>query len=205
MSRLDRILAGGLFAAGLAVVVGYGISQTGPAQAQAADGPGPNLVIEIAGQANGTVVIDLLPEVAPKHVAQIVALARQGAYDNVVFHRVIDGFMAQTGDVQYGKAGGDLSMAGMGGSAMPDIPAEFTNALSFQRGVVGMARAQDPNSANSQFFITFGDASFLDGQYTIVGNVVSGMEVVDAIKRGDGRNGEVSGAPDVMTRVTVQE
>ncbi len=205
MSRLDRILAGGLFAAGLAVVVGYGISQTGPAQAQAADGPGPNLVIEIAGQANGTVVIDLLPEVAPKHVAQIVALARQGAYDNVVFHRVIDGFMAQTGDVQYGKAGGDLSMAGMGGSAMPDIPAEFTTALSFQRGVVGMARAQDPNSANSQFFITFGDASFLDGQYTIVGNVVSGMEVVDAIKRGDGRNGEVSGAPDVMTKVTVQE
>ncbi len=205
MSRLDRILAGGLFAAGLAVVVGYGISQTGPAQAQAADGPGPNLVIEIAGQANGTVIIDLLPEVAPKHVAQIVALARQGAYDNVVFHRVIDGFMAQTGDVQYGKAGGDLSMAGMGGSAMPDIPAEFTDALSFQRGVVGMARAQDPNSANSQFFITFGDASFLDGQYTIVGNVVSGMEVVDAIKRGDGRNGEVSGAPDVMTKVTVQE
>ena len=164
------------------------------------DGPGPNLVIEVAGAANGTVVIDLLPDVAPKHVAQITALAKEGAYDNVVFHRVIDGFMAQTGDVANGKAGGDLSMAGMGGSSLPDIPAEFTNALSFQRGVVGMARAQDPNSANSQFFITFGDASFLDGQYTIVGNVISGMDVVDKIQRG-----EPPATPDVMTKVTVQE
>ena len=198
MSRLDRILAGGLFAAGLAVVVGYGISQS--ALAQATDGPGPNLTIEVAGAANGTVVIDLLPDVAPQHVAQIVALAKEGAYDNVVFHRVIDGFMAQTGDVQYGKAGGDLSMAGMGGSDKPDIPAEFTDKLSFQRGVVGMARAQDPNSANSQFFITFGDASFLDGQYTIVGNVISGMDVVDKIQRG-----EPPATPDVMTKVTVQE
>ena len=198
MSRRDRILAGGLFAAGLAVVVDYGISQR--AQAQATDGPGPNLVIEVAGAANGTVVIDLLPDVAPQHVAQITALAKEGAYDNVVFHRVIDGFMAQTGDVQYGKAGGDLSMAGMGGSDKPDIPAEFTNDLSFQRGVVGMARSNDPDSANSQFFITFGDASFLDGQYTIVGNVVSGMEVVDAIQRG-----EPPAKPDVMTKVTVQD
>ena len=168
------------------------------------DGPGPNLVIEVAGTANGTIVIDLLPDVAPKHVAQITQLATEGAYDNVVFHRVIDGFMAQTGDVQYGKAGGDLSMAGMGGSALPDIPGEFSTELSFQRGVVGMARAQDPNSANSQFFIMFAPGEFLDGQYTIVGNVVSGMEVVDAIKRGDGQNGEVSGTPDVMTKVTVQ-
>ncbi len=164
------------------------------------DGPGPNLVIEVAGAANGTVVIDLLADVAPKHVAQITALAKEGAYDNVVFHRVIDGFMAQTGDVANGKAGGDLSMAGMGGSTLPDIPAEFTDALSFQRGVVGMARAQDPNSANSQFFITFGDASFLDGQYTIVGNVISGMDVVDKIQRG-----EPPATPDVMTKVTVQE
>jgi peptidylprolyl isomerase len=198
MSRLDRALAGGLFAAGLAVVVGYGISQA--VQAQATDGPGPNLVIEVAGAANGTVVIDLLPDVAPQHVAQITALATEGAYDNVVFHRVIDGFMAQTGDVSNGKAGGDLSMAGMGGSTKPDLPAEFTNDISFQRGVVGMARAQDPNSANSQFFIVFGDASFLDGQYTIVGNVVSGMDVVDAIQRG-----EPPATPDVMTKVTVQE
>ena len=178
---------------------------TASAQAQETDGPGPNLVIEVAGQANGTVVIDLLPDVAPKHVAQIVALAKEGAYDNVVFHRVIDGFMAQTGDVQFGKAGGDLGMAGRGGSSKPDIPAEFTNTLSFQRGVVGMARAQDPNSANSQFFITFGDASFLDGQYTIFGKVISGMEVVDAIKRGEGQNGEVSAPADVMVKVTVQD
>jgi peptidylprolyl isomerase len=172
---------------------------------EATDGPGPNLVIEIAGQANGTVVIDLLPDTAPQHVAQITALAKEGAYDNVVFHRVIEGFMAQTGDVQYGKAGGDMSMAGMGGSSKPDIPAEFTNDRSFQRGVVGMARSQDPNSANSQFFIMFAPGEFLDGQYTIVGNVISGMEVVDAIKRGEGQNGEVSGTPDVMTKVTVQE
>jgi peptidylprolyl isomerase len=176
-----------------------------PALAQeVTDGPGPNLVIEVAGAANGTIVIDLLSDVAPQHVAQITALAQEGAYDNVVFHRVIDGFMAQTGDVQHGKAGGDLSSAGMGGSSKPDIPAEFTTDLSFQRGVVGMARSQDPNSANSQFFIMFAPGEFLDGQYTIVGNVVSGMEVVDAIKRGDGANGEVSGAPDVMSKVTVQ-
>jgi peptidylprolyl isomerase len=176
-----------------------------PALAQdATDGPGPNLVIEVAGQANGTIVIDLLADSAPQHVAQITALAAEGAYDNVVFHRVIDGFMAQTGDVQYGKAGGDTAMAGMGGSDKPDIPAEFSSDLSFQRGVVGMARAQDPNSANSQFFIMFAPGEFLDGQYTIVGNVVSGMDIVDAIKRGDGQNGEVSGAPDVMTKVTVQ-
>jgi peptidylprolyl isomerase len=172
---------------------------------EATDGPGPNLVIEIAGQANGTVVIDLLPDVAPQHVAQITALAKEGAYDNVVFHRVIEGFMAQTGDVQYGKAGGDMSMAGGGGSSKPDIPAEFTKDLSFQRGVVGMARSEDENSANSQFFIMFAPGEFLDGRYTIVGNVISGMEVVDAIKRGEGQNGEVSGTPDVMTKVTVQE
>jgi peptidylprolyl isomerase len=170
------------------------------AGAQAVDGPGPNLSIEVAGAANGTVVIDLLPDVAPQHVAQIVALAKSGAYDNVVFHRVIDGFMAQTGDVRYGKAGGDLSAAGTGDSDMPNIPAEFTNDLSFQRGVVGMARSNDPDSANSQFFIMFADGSFLDGQYTIFGNVISGMDVVDAIQRG-----EPPATPDVMTRVTVQE
>ncbi|MDP3264576.1 MAG: peptidylprolyl isomerase [Tabrizicola sp.] len=197
MSRLDRILAGGLFAAGLAVVVGYGVSHSAQAQ-DATDGPGPNLVIEVAGTANGTVVIDLLPDVAPQHVAQVTALATEGAYDNVVFHRVIDGFMAQTGDVANGKAGGDLSMAGMGGSDKPDLPAEFSD-ISFQRGIVGMARSQDPNSANSQFFIMFAPGDFLDGQYTVVGRVISGMEVVDAIQRG-----EPPATPDVMTRVTVQ-
>ena len=163
------------------------------------DGPGPNLVIEVAGEANGTVVIDLLPDYAPKHVAQIVALAEAGAYDGVVFHRVIDGFMAQTGDVRFGKAGGDLSMAGTGDSDMPNLPAEFSD-VSFQRGIVGMARAQDPDSANSQFFIMFAPAPHLDGQYTVVGHVVQGMEVVDAVAKG-----EPPATPDVMTRVTVQK
>jgi peptidylprolyl isomerase len=174
----------------------------GPAFAEG-DGPGPNLVIEVAGAASGEVVIDLMPDVAPKHVAQIVALAKAGSYDNVVFHRVIDGFMAQTGDVQYGKKGGDTSMAGMGGSDMPDIPAEFS-PVPFERGIVGMARSQDPDSANSQFFIMFDAGDFLNGQYTVVGKVISGMEVVDAIKRGEGQNGEVTD-PDVMTSVTVKE
>ena len=167
------------------------------------DGPGPNLVIEITGVANGQIIIDLNPDIAPKHVAQIVALAKSGAYDNVVFHRVIDGFMAQTGDVQYGKVGGDTSMAGMGGSDMPDIPAEFS-AVPFERGIVGMARSQDPDSANSQFFIMFAPGDFLNGQYTVVGKVIAGMDVVDMIKRGEGQNGEVS-SPDVMAKVTVTE
>ncbi|HSF63094.1 MAG TPA: peptidylprolyl isomerase [Paracoccaceae bacterium] len=167
-----------------------------------ADSPAPNLVIEVAGKANGTIVIDMAADLAPKHVEQITALARQGAYDGVVFHRVIEGFMAQTGDVQFGK-GADLSRAGMGGSGLPDIPAEFSSA-TFDRGVVGMARSQDPNSANSQFFIMFAPGPFLDGQYTVVGRVIEGMEVVDAIKRGEGRNGEVTD-PDRMVRVTVAE
>ncbi len=167
------------------------------------DGPGPNLVIDVTGLANGQIVIDLASDVAPLHVAQIVALAKSGAYDNVVFHRVIDGFMAQTGDVQYGKVGGDTSMAGMGGSDLPDIPAEFS-ALPFERGIVGMARSQDPNSANSQFFIMFAPGDFLNGQYTVIGKVISGMDVVDVIKRGEGQNGAVSD-PDVMAKVTVQE
>jgi peptidylprolyl isomerase len=168
------------------------------------DGPGPNLVIEVAGEANGTVVIDLLPEVAPLHVAQITALAREGAYDGVVFHRVIEGFMAQTGDVEFGRTGGDMSMAGRGGSSLPDIPAEFSD-VPFERGVVGMARAASPDSANSQFFIMFAEGSFLNGQYTVFGRVIEGMEIVDAIKRGEGQNGAVIGQPDVMTSVRVTE
>ena len=167
------------------------------------DGPGPNLVIEVAGVAKGEVVIDLSPDLAPKAVAQIVALAKAGAYDNVVFHRVIDGFMAQTGDVKYGKKGGDTTMAGMGGSDLPDLPAEFSTT-AFDRGIVGMARSSDPNSANSQFFIMFAPGDFLNGQYTVVGKVISGMEIVDQIKRGEGANGEVSD-PDVMAKVTVQD
>jgi peptidylprolyl isomerase len=169
-----------------------------PALAQE-DGAGPNLVIEVAGAATGTVVIDMLPDVAPQHVAQITTLAKTGAYDGVVFHRVIEGFMAQTGDVQYGKSGGDISNAGIGGSGMANLPAEFSD-IGFDRGIVGMARAQDPNSANSQFFIMFAPGDFLNGQYTVVGRVISGMEVVDAIAKG-----EPPAAPDMMSKVTVQE
>nr|WP_092886261.1 peptidylprolyl isomerase [Roseicitreum antarcticum] len=179
---------------------------TGGVSAQdysAVDTGGPYLVIEVAGEANGTVRVDLRPDVAPQHVEQIVTLAEQGAYDGVVFHRVIDGFMAQTGDVQFGKSGGDTSRAGTGGSDLGDIPAEFSD-LSFQRGVVGMARSQSPDSANSQFFIMFDDTPHLNGAYTVVGQVVDGIEVVDAIKRGGGGNGSVTD-PDRMVRVTVED
>ena len=163
------------------------------------------LEIVIAGEgANGTVTIDLLEDVAPNHVAQIAGLAGEGAYDGVVFHRVIEGFMAQTGDVQFGKLGGDMRRAGMGGSERPDIAAEFSD-VPFDRGVVGMARAQSPDSANSQFFIMFDAGYFLNGQYTVIGKVTGGMDVVDAIKRGRGPNGAVIGQPDVMQSVTVTE
>ena len=152
---------------------------------------------------DGPVVIELLPQVAPQHVERMKELASKGEYDNVAFHRVIDGFMAQTGDVEFGdlKDGYDPSRAGTGGSKLPDLPAEFSN-IPFERGTVGMARAQDPNSANSQFFIMFADGGFLNGQYTVVGKVVAGMEYVDKIKRGEGANGEVSD-PDAMLKVTV--
>jgi cyclophilin family peptidyl-prolyl cis-trans isomerase len=174
------------------------------------------LVLGLAGQAaadpnqltiqlkDGKVVIQLMPDVAPQHVARIKELAKSGAYDNVAFHRVIEGFMAQTGDVQYGnmKKNFQPDMAGMGGSELPDLPAEFSN-VPFERGVIGMARAQDPNSANSQFFIMFAPGDFLNGQYTVVGEVVSGMDHVDNIKRGDQNdNGKVTD-PDRMIKVTV--
>jgi len=138
--------------------------------------------IEVEGEANGTIQIDLFEDVAPGHVEQITALAAEGSYDGIVFHRVIEGFMAQTGDVQFGFLGGDMRMAGRGGSDRPDLKAEFSD-LNFDRGVVGMARSQNPNSANSQFFIMFAPAPHLNGQYTIVGEVTEGMDVVDAIKR----------------------
>lgn len=135
---------------------------------------------------DGTVVIELLPDVAPQHTARMKELARSGAYDNVVFHRVIDGFMAQTGDVQHGDAedGFDIRRAGTGGSDLPDLPAEFSK-LPHDRGTLGAARSQNPNSANSQFFINFSDNHFLNGQYTVYGRVISGMEHVDAITRGE--------------------
>jgi peptidylprolyl isomerase len=121
------------------------------------------LEIDIAGEAEGTVIIDLFEEVAPQHVARITTLAQEGAYDDVVFHRVIEGFMAQTGDVEYGRMGQDMRYAGRGGSQYPDLPAEFSE-ITFDRGVIGMARAQNPNSANSQFFIMFAPGPFLDGE-----------------------------------------
>ena len=136
---------------------------------------------------DGTVVIETRPDLAPKHVAQIKQLITEGQYNGVVFHRVIEGFMAQTGDVEFGNSTKDsynLSRAGTGGSSLSDIEAEFSNA-NHGRGAVSMARAQNPNSANSQFFICFKDASFLDGQYTVWGYVIEGMEFVDSIKLGE--------------------
>ena len=152
---------------------------------------------------DGEVVIEMLNDIAPLHVERMKTLAREKAYDNVCFHRVIDGFMAQTGDVKFGKKGGDTSMAGMGGSDLPNIAAEFSD-VPFERGTVGMARSADPDSANSQFFVMFAPGDFLNGQYTVIGKVIKGMEVIDAIKRGAGGNGEVS-EPDFMAQVTVTE
>ncbi|MEH6675232.1 MULTISPECIES: peptidylprolyl isomerase [unclassified Sulfitobacter] len=162
------------------------------------------LAITVDGEAQGTIKIDLAEDVAPAHVARLKELATSGAYDGVVFHRVIDGFMAQTGDVEFGKAGGDTGRAGMGGSDLPDLPAEFSD-IAFDRGVVGMARSQSPDSANSQFFIMFDQGHFLNGQYTVVGKVTEGLDVLDAIKRGTGGNGAVSGTPDRMVEVKVTE
>ena len=163
----------------------------------------PHLLLTLE---DGTVDIELLPALAPKHVERVIALTEQGAYDGVVFHRVIEGFMAQTGDVRFGKQGSpdfNLQRAGMGGSDLPDVEAEF-NAESFQRGIVGAARSQDPNSFNSQFFITTDDASFLDGQYTVFGKVVSGMEAVDALEKGpQERNGAVAN-PDKIVSATIE-
>ena len=162
------------------------------------------LEIVVEGEANGTITVDLLEDVAPAHVAQITALAADGKYDGVVFHRVIDGFMAQTGDVEHGRMGQDLRRAGTGGSDLSDLPAEFSD-VPFEKGVVGMARSQSPDSANSQFFIMFDAAPFLNGQYTVVGRVTGGQDVVDAIKRGTGANGAVIGQPDMMKTVTVTD
>lgn len=162
------------------------------------------LIIEVGGSNTGTVEVELLPDLAPNHVDRIKELARAGKYDNVVFHRVIEGFMAQTGDVEHGTLETFPSgRAGTGGSDMPDLAAEFS-AEPHIEGVLSMARAQNPNSANSQFFIVFGDATFLDGQYTVFGRVTSGMDVVHGIKKGDrNANGAVDD-PDHMVSVRVK-
>ena len=142
----------------------------------------------------GKVSIAMRSDLAPGHVARIKELVREGFYDGIVFHRVIDGFMAQTGDGQNGN--------GTGGSKYPNLPAEFSD-VPYKRGVLGMARTNDPNSANSQFFIMFADGPFLNGKYTVVGEVLSGMDVVDKLKKGDAQaNGTVVG-PDKMTSVRV--
>ncbi|MDR9484001.1 MULTISPECIES: peptidylprolyl isomerase [Sediminimonas] len=145
--------------------------------------PENTILIELK---DGTVTIELLPDVAPQHCERIKELARAGAYDNVAFHRVIEGFMAQTGDVRHANMEKDYNpgRAGTGGSDLPDLPAEFSR-IPHDRGTLGAARSANPNSANSQFFISFSDNHFLNGQYTVYGRVISGMEHVDAITRGE--------------------
>jgi len=151
---------------------------------------------------DGDIKIELFEDKAPNHVKRIKKLAEEGKYDGVVFHRVIDGFMAQTGDVKFGNSLNsdfDLKKAGMGGSDLPDLKEEFSD-LPHQRGTLSMARSQDPNSANSQFFICFKESSFLDRQYTVFGKVIDGMELVDKIKRGDeGNNGSVSNPDKIIS------
>jgi len=150
---------------------------------------------------DGEVKIKLFSDVAPNHVERIKELANSGQYDNVVFHRVIDGFMAQTGDVKFGNSSNndfDLRKAGMGGSDLPDLKSEF-NDLPHERGTLSMARSQDPNSANSQFFICFKPTPHLDKQYTVFGKVVEGIEFVDMIKRGEGSSGSVSNPDKIIS------
>jgi cyclophilin family peptidyl-prolyl cis-trans isomerase len=158
--------------------------------------PENTILMELKG---GTVVIELLPDVAPQHCARMKELARAGAYDNVCFHRVIDGFMAQTGDVENGNMENNFNLrrAGTGGSSKPDLPAEFSR-IPHARGSIGAARSSSPNSANSQFFINFKDNDFLNGQYTVYGQVLKGMEHVDAITKG-----EPPASPDRMISVKV--
>ncbi len=158
--------------------------------------PENTIIIELK---DGPVVIELLPDVAPKHTERMKELARAGKYDNVAFHRVIEGFMAQTGDVENGNMENNFNIrrAGTGGSDLPDLPAEFSN-IPHDRGTIGAARSSNPNSANSQFFINFKDNHFLNRQYTVYGRVVSGMEHVDRIARG-----EPPRSPDRIIRMRV--
>ena len=150
---------------------------------------------------DGNVIIELFNDKAPNHVKRFKQLSKEKKYDGVVFHRVIDGFMAQTGDVEYGNSNletYDIRRAGTGGSEYPDLKAEFSN-IPHERGTLSMARSSDPNSANSQFFICFKASPSLDRQYTVFGKVVQGMEFVDLIKRGEGSNGEVSDPDQIIS------
>jgi len=191
MTKRRLLLAALAAALGIFLIYGY-VSQpdTEQPQKRAQERDMENtLYIDLEA---GRVTIKLLPDVAPNHVARIKALAREGFYDGIVFHRVIDGFMAQTGDP---------TGTGSGGSELPDLEAEFSDT-KHARGAVSMARAQSPNSANSQFFIVFDDSNFLDGQYTVWGEVTDGMDLVDKIKRGEGSSGAVQD-PDKMIKVQV--
>ena len=150
---------------------------------------------------DGNVIIELFNDLAPNHVKRFKQLSKEKKYDGVVFHRVIDGFMAQTGDVEYGNSNldtYDIQRAGTGGSEYPDLKAEFSN-IPHERGTLSMARSSDPNSANSQFFICFKASPSLDRQYTVFGKVVQGMEFVDLIKRGEGSNGQVSDPDKIIS------
>ena len=154
---------------------------------------------------DGNVTIELFQDVAPNHVERFKKLSLEKKYDGVVFHRVIDGFMAQSGDVQFGNSNSpdfDLSKAGMGGSSYPDLKAEFSD-IPHERGTLSMARSSNPNSANSQFFICFKEAPHLDRQYTVFGKVIKGMEYVDLIKKGDGPNGSVQD-PDKIISLSIK-
>tara|TARA_B100000941_G_scaffold290797_1_gene274763 strand:- start:1214 stop:1771 length:558 start_codon:yes stop_codon:yes gene_type:complete len=154
-----------------------------------------NMILKLK---DGDVKIELYPDIAPNHVERVKTLANDGKYDGVVFHRVIDGFMAQTGDVKFGNINNDnynINRAGMGGSDLPDLKQEFSNK-PHERGTLSMARSQNPNSANSQFFICFEPAPFLDNQYTVFGKVVDGMNFIDKIKKGDSNNNGSVDDPD---------
>ena len=154
---------------------------------------------------DGNVEIELFNDIAPKHVERFMTLAKEKKYDGVVFHRVINNFMAQTGDVEFGNSNSpnfDIRGAGTGGSEYPDLKAEFSD-IPHERGTLSMARSADPNSANSQFFICFKAASHLDRQYTVFGKVIKGMEFVDLIKKGEGSNGEVT-KPDKIISLSVK-
>jgi len=196
-SRTDRIIGilSSLMVVVFAAILVVRLTPWGwPEQAMAAEGmcTGKDKINVTLELKDGPVGLELWCDVAPGHAERVASLAAQGFYNGVVFHRVIEGFMAQTGDP---------TGTGMGGSDLPDLKAEF-NDKPFERGTLGMARSADPNSANSQFFITFGDADFLNGQYTVFGKVVSGMEHVDAIKKGGGANGMVTD-PDAIVSMTV--
>lgn len=184
IKRAGMIL--GVIAAAIAAF--FAVSIAAPHAAMAQDGK-PFWHLELK---DGTVDIELLPELAPGHVQRVIELTERGFYDGIVFHRVIDGFMAQ---------GGDPTGTGKGGSELPRLAAEFTTEVKFTRGVVAAARTADPNSANSQFFIMFADAPWLNGQYTIWGRVVSGMEFVDMIKKGQGDQLVVD--PDRIIKATI--